>query len=335
MIADARLDVRPVSRPAAGASFQDHRGRAVSQAANMQIQAAAVLHLLQQASHQRVHAPGPAAEDRRPRTCAQPVREPLRPLHADRHDAAYDWAERREIGRHSVTGALRIVESAETVREVERVVEILRQPEAPPLFETHDDDYLLSLGVPESWLPALRRIRDEDQLLVVCEKVPEEIAERLLSLAAGEFVTPPEPIASDRPTTEAADTRRRFFVVEDIEELAAARSAHGTMDRFPSPFTEEPGRTNVQAKRGAAVAQLLAARDRIDRDFVRVRGPQLLDPLDVVGRGSERVKPRHSPATAGPSLGGPCRARRAVSESREPAAARRRSGFAYPRKPTP
>lgn len=146
-------------------------------------------------------------------------------LYADRHDAAYDWAERREIGRHSVTGALQIVESVETVREVERVVEILRQPEGPTLFETHHDDYLLSLGVPGSWLPTLRRIRDEDQLLVVCEKLPEEIAERLLSLAAGEFVTPPEPIASDRPTTEAADTRRRFFVVEDTEELAAALAA--------------------------------------------------------------------------------------------------------------
>lgn len=146
-------------------------------------------------------------------------------LYADHHDAAYDWAERREIGRHSITGALQIVESVETVREVERVVEVLRQPEAPPLFDTRDDEYLLSLGVPESWLPTLRRVHDDDQLLVVCEKLPEEIAERLLAIAAGEFVTPPEPIASDRPATEAADTRRRFFVVEDTEELAAALAA--------------------------------------------------------------------------------------------------------------
>jgi len=146
-------------------------------------------------------------------------------LYADRHNAAYDWAERREIGRHSVTGALQIVESVETIREVERVVEVLRQPESPPLFDKHDDDYLLSLGVPEGWLPALRHVRDDDQLLVVCEKLPEEIAERLLAIAAGEFVTPPESVPPNRPAIEAADTRRRFFVMDDVDDLAAALTA--------------------------------------------------------------------------------------------------------------
>jgi hypothetical protein len=55
-------------------------------------------------------------------------------LYADHHDAAYDWASRREIGRHSVTGALQIVEAVETVREIERVVEIPVQPEAAPII---------------------------------------------------------------------------------------------------------------------------------------------------------------------------------------------------------
>ncbi len=39
---------------------------------------------------------------------------------------------------------------------------------------------MLSLGVPETWLPTLRQVRDDDQLLVVCEKLPEDVAERLL-----------------------------------------------------------------------------------------------------------------------------------------------------------
>lgn len=146
-------------------------------------------------------------------------------VYAAHHDPAYDWAARREIGRHSVTGALQIVESVETVREVERVIEVLVQPEATPLFEAHADDYLLSLGVPDSWLPTLRRVRDDDQVLVVCEKLPEDVAERLLALAAGDFVTPPEPVPVDRPVIDAVDTRRRFFLVEDAEGLAAALEA--------------------------------------------------------------------------------------------------------------
>jgi len=146
-------------------------------------------------------------------------------LHAANHDDAYDWAERREVGRHTVTGALQIVESVETVREVERVIEVMVQPDAPPVFESSSDDYLLSLSVPETWLATLRQVRDDDQLLAVCEKLPDDVAERLFDLAAGELVTPPAPVAPSHPTLEAADTQRRFFVVEDAEGLAAALEA--------------------------------------------------------------------------------------------------------------
>ena len=146
-------------------------------------------------------------------------------LYAAHHDPAYEWAARREIGRHSVTGALQIVESVETVREVERVIEVLVQPEAPPLFAALPDNYLLSLGVPDSWLPTLRRVRNDDQLLVFCEKLPGDVAERLVALAAGDFVTPPEPVSIDRSVVDAPDTRRRFFFVEDAEGLAAALEA--------------------------------------------------------------------------------------------------------------
>ena len=151
-------------------------------------------------------------------------------LYVDHHDPAYDWAERREIGRHSVTGALQIVEALETVREVERIVEVLVPPEAPPLLDGSGDDYLLSLGVPESWLPTLRQVRGDDQLLAVCEKLPDDVAERLFSVAAGELVTPPAPVAPGRPTVEAADTQRRFFLVEDADGLAAALEA--PLDRW-------------------------------------------------------------------------------------------------------
>ena len=138
------------------------------------------------------------------------------------HDDAYHWAERRDIGRHPVTGALQIVESVETIREIERVIEVPAVAKAPALFAEHDDAYLLSLGLPESWLPTIRKIRTEDQLLVVCEKLPEELGERLLRLGSGEMVTPPAPISEATPVVDAVDTVRRFYVVSDQEELARA-----------------------------------------------------------------------------------------------------------------
>ena len=66
---------------------------------------------------------------------------------------------------------------------------------------------------------------DDDQLLVVCEKLPEDVAERLLALASGDFATPPAPLPTDHPVVDAPDTRRRFFLVEDAEGLAAALEA--------------------------------------------------------------------------------------------------------------
>lgn len=145
-------------------------------------------------------------------------------LHANRHDAAYRWAERRRVGRHPVTGIIQVVESVETVPEVRAVVDST-PPEAPALLADHADDYLLSLGVPEDWLPTLRKLVDEDQLLVVIAKLPDEVGERLLSLAAGETVTPPTPVPADASLIDHPDVRRRFFVAEDSDDLLRALEA--------------------------------------------------------------------------------------------------------------
>lgn len=131
-------------------------------------------------------------------------------LYAGHHDDAYDWASRRQVECHPSTGVLQIVESPE------RFAESLPPAEQQALFQTHSDDYLLSLGVPQTWLPTLRKIDNEDQLLEAAGRLPSEVGERLLALAAGEFVTPPAPVASplDNP-----DARRRFFVVETDDDL--------------------------------------------------------------------------------------------------------------------
>ncbi|MEC7523852.1 MAG: 3'-5' exonuclease [Myxococcota bacterium] len=143
-------------------------------------------------------------------------------LHVDHHDPAYRWAERRDIGRHPVTGSLQVVEVVEDVREV------LPEPArtAPrALLADHSDEYLLSLGTPESWLPVLREVADDDQLLDVCVKLPEDVAERLLRVAGGELVTPPAPVAPEQPITESPEVGHRFYVVEDESDIQSVLNA--------------------------------------------------------------------------------------------------------------
>ena len=136
-------------------------------------------------------------------------------LYAGHHDDAYDWASRRRIENHPATGSLQIVEAAETVD-----LPTFEQPkDEKKLFADHGDEYLLSLGVPEDWLFVLRKIVTEDDLLSVVTKLPEEVAERLLGVAAGELVTPPAPIAKEAPLQQSPDNLRRFWVVESAAEL--------------------------------------------------------------------------------------------------------------------
>lgn len=142
-------------------------------------------------------------------------------LYVNHHEQAYDWAARREIGRNSFTGAFQIVEPVEIVRE--NVLEFPRR-QSPPLFASCSDAYLLSLGVPEIWLPTLRRLRDDTRLLDVCASLPSEVSDRLIDLVVGKRVVPPQPIAADRPATEAADGRE-FYVVRSAADLDAALKA--------------------------------------------------------------------------------------------------------------
>jgi superfamily I DNA/RNA helicase len=147
----------------------------------------------------------------------------------------------------------------------------LVQPEQPPIFEDREDDYLLSLGVPENWLPTLHEVRDDDQLLLICEKLPSDVAERLLNLAAGELVTPPVPVPPERPVIEAADTRRRFYLVEDAEGLAAALEApmerwiaflHPSQRALVERAFSGPAKVSGSAGTGKTVVAMHRARNR-------------------------------------------------------------------------
>lgn len=86
------------------------------------------------------------------------------------HDPAYDWASRRKIETHPVTGAAQIVEIRETVREIQIPLYVPSEPAPAPEpkrpLSNLTEDELLSYGVPGEWIPDVRTA-DDDMLLVI------------------------------------------------------------------------------------------------------------------------------------------------------------------------
>jgi len=190
-------------------------------------------------------------------------------LYAGSHDDAYAWAERRRVARHPKTGVLQIVETAE---EVERK---LREDDGAaaqaPLFpaDRFEDDYLLSLGLPESWLSTIRLLHSGDGLLEVLEKLPEEVGERLLDLATGKIVTPPTPVPPTAPLSDSPDNLRRFWVVGDTglaEQLAKPLEAwmhflHPSQRELASRDFNGPVKVTGSAGTGKTVVAMHRARN--------------------------------------------------------------------------
>ncbi|HEY3411923.1 MAG TPA: 3'-5' exonuclease [Armatimonadota bacterium] len=141
-------------------------------------------------------------------------------LFAAHHDAAYKWARNRTVRRDTMTGAIQVIDLPDAV---DYTPDAPRGMEAPPLvFAGCSDAYLLALGVPDVWLPVVRYVRDVEKVLGFLGKLPEEVVERLLMVATGEVVAPPEPAAAPRPALGNPDTLRRFIVVENDDDLAKA-----------------------------------------------------------------------------------------------------------------
>ena len=143
-------------------------------------------------------------------------------MYVDHHDRAYAWAERRKIERHPVTGSAQLIEFEEVIRE--EIIHVRREVEASPLFALEDDDYLLSLGVPPAYLPLVKQVVDDDGLLDLCPRLPEEAQEALVELAAGGRPQRISPVQIDMLADpfEHPDARRRFWVAADEKALANA-----------------------------------------------------------------------------------------------------------------
>ena len=141
-----------------------------------------------------------------------------------RHDDAYRWAKRRKLETHRATGAAQLVELREVVQEIAVPVYVETQvlaPAKPPLFAHIPEVQQLGYGVPDEWLGAVR-VADEDSVLDLAEHLPTEAAEVLLELAVGKYLQPSLPAPSGAAPFDHPDALRRFRVMRNVEELAAA-----------------------------------------------------------------------------------------------------------------
>lgn len=225
-------------------------------------------------------------------------------VHAGRHDDAYAWAERHDIGRHEATGELQIVEIPVTVappvaappstptRSRGRSSKPPLPTQASPssagpstedamagsevepgrpiptrLFAERQDGYLLSLGVPSAWLPVVREIANEDELLHIAGKLPQEVADRLVRLAMGELVTPPTPLPATAPIPAGAQSS--LLVEPDLLTLESALAAplerwigflHPTQRQLVTASPKGPAKVTGSAGTGKTTVALHRAR---------------------------------------------------------------------------
>ncbi len=144
--------------------------------------------------------------------------------YVDHHDKAYAWAERRKLETHPKTGAAQLVEVREMVQEIMVPIYVTQEQPAPPkplIFAGILDDELLAYGVPPEWLKDVKAA-NEDTLLILADRLPNEAAEALLELATGGN---PQVAPVAEPETdpfEHPDAQRRFRVMTNVEELERA-----------------------------------------------------------------------------------------------------------------
>ena len=226
------------------------------------------------------------------------VESSLMLCYVDQHDPAYDWASRRKIETHPVTGAAQIVEIRETVREIQIPIHIPAEAAAAPkpkrpLSNLTEAD-LLSYGVPAEWIPDVRTA-DDDMLLVIASHLPGEAAEAIIDLATGTTPAKPEVRKPDQGNPyEHPDAQRCFRVLTGTEELVRALDypwerwivfLHPSQTDWVSRSFNGPTRVQGSAGTGKTVRINYRTSHQI-----RSQADQLLDPesRDVDGNVQDR-----------------------------------------------
>lgn len=139
------------------------------------------------------------------------------------HDKAYDWAQRRRLETHPITGAAQLVEVHETVQEIVVPSRSLPMQTAtdPPIFAGHSSDELLGYGVPADWIEQVKSAT-QDEFLGFYDHLPAEAAEALLEIATGGKPRAPQVQEPTSNPFDHPDAKRRFRVLSSVEELQRA-----------------------------------------------------------------------------------------------------------------
>jgi len=195
----------------------------------------------------------------------------------DRHDEAMEWAKRRTFEVNPRTGALQVfeVERAGKDRSVHA-----DSNEEHGLLARHSDDVLLSFGMPQILLPAIRAVKKPQDLLALGKHIPSEAAEALFWLSEGESpesvreaMASRSPQKVDTTNLEAAlkhpDSRRRFVTIQTDEELTSILDAplekwriflHPSQEKLVTKPINGPARVTGGAGTGKTVVAMHRAR---------------------------------------------------------------------------
>lgn len=194
-------------------------------------------------------------------------------VYCDHHDAAYRWASRFRVGRHPTTNAIQVYSAPEEVD-----VPPPRRAEPAPgagdpvprqgLLDHHADAYLVSLGLPENWLPVIREVEDQDQLLEVVGGLPADVGEALIRVGLGELVAPPAPAPSALTLDTVAESPDGMISpdIDDIDRLVAAPMSvwiaflHPTQRRLATADFSGPAKVTGTAGTGKSVVGMHRAR---------------------------------------------------------------------------
>ena len=180
-------------------------------------------------------------------------------LYADHHEAAYDWASRRRPEVNPESGVMQVVEELERTEVITRFV----TQTMPYAFNHYEAPYLMSLGVPPSYVDVVRHAT-VDNVDALFEVLPDEASERLLDLMDGKLVMPPAPVVSGDPF-DHPDARRHFHVITGEADLEAALSGrweewmvylHPSQRQLVEKIFGGPARVNGSAGTGKTVVAL-------------------------------------------------------------------------------
>lgn len=91
-----------------------------------------------------------------------------------------------------------------------------------PYLKYCDEKYLLSLGVPQSYIKPLCLAETEDQFLDVISGLPTFVQERLVDVSLGRLVPPPPKLSTLDDVLQYAPARQYLAILKSLDELEQA-----------------------------------------------------------------------------------------------------------------